>query len=284
MSAPMRLAPWLRRRVPGGEGYARTRAILSRYGLNTVCDGASCPNQGECYARGTATFMIMGGRCSRNCRFCGVEHGRLEALDPDEPRRVAEAAAELGLRYVVVTSVTRDDLPDGGAAHFAATVRAIRARVPGSSVEVLVPDFLGRVESIRAVLDARPTVFGHNVETVPRLYPGVRPQAEYERSLGVLRTAAEEGVSLVKSGLMVGLGETREEVRRVLEDLRRVGCVAVTLGQYLQPTRLHVPVAEYVHPSVFEEYAALARGLGFRHVASGPFVRSSYRAEEILED
>ena len=280
--AKPRLAPWLRRRIPAGQEFGRTRAILERYGLNTVCDGASCPNQGECYGRGTATFMILGSRCTRDCRFCGVPHGDVGPVAEGEAERVAEAAAALGLRYVVVTSVTRDDLPDGGAAYFARTVRAVKAAIAGAAVEVLVPDFEGRRADVRTVVEAAPDVFGHNVETVPRLYDLARPQADYGRSLDVLRMARDDGAFLTKSGLMLGLGETREEVLTVLGDLRGVGCDAVTLGQYLAPSGAHVPVAEFIRPEVFDGYAAVARQMGFKHAAAGPFVRSSYRAEEIL--
>jgi lipoic acid synthetase len=257
---------------------------LAEMGLHTVCQSARCPNLGECFGRGTATFLILGNACTRDCRFCAMEHGPPAAPDPEEPRRVAEAAKRLGLRFVVITSVTRDDLPDGGAAHFAATLHSLRELLPRARVEVLVPDFGGRPEAVQTVVAARPEVFGHNVETVPRLYPEVRPQADYRRSLEVLRLAAELAPQVVtKSGLMVGLGEEDEEVLAVLRDLRAAGVSAVTIGQYLQPTRGHALVVEYVHPEVFAAYARQAREMGFSRVMSGPLVRSSYQAEELAQ-
>ncbi len=266
------------------------RGLLAELGLNTVCGGAHCPNQGECYAAGTATFMILGDVCTRHCRFCAVPGtDRPEPPDADEPDKVAQAARRMGLRYVVVTSVTRDDLPDGGADHFARTIRAIRRELPDARVEVLTPDFQGDEASLRTVLDARPDVFNHNVETVPRLYDTVRPQADYRQSLAVLRRAgqlAESGPARVftKSGLMVGLGETDEEVRAVLADLRQAGCDIVTIGQYLAPSRDHLPVARFVEPAQFDAYRRQAMEMGFRAVAAGPFVRSSYHAEDVFED
>jgi lipoic acid synthetase len=254
-------------------------------GLHTVCQSARCPNLGECFGRGTATFLILGNRCTRDCRFCAIEHGLPAPPAPDEPRRVAQAAARLGLRHVVVTSVTRDDLPDGGAGQFAATVRAIRELLPGARVEVLVPDFGGDWEALQLVLVVAPEVLNHNVETVPRLYPQARPQADYQRSLALLRRAGEASASgglLTKSGLMVGLGESEEEVLGVLADLHCAGVAAITIGQYLQPTRSHLPVAEYVSPRRFEAYARQAQAMGFRHVMSGPLVRSSYHAADLL--
>jgi lipoic acid synthetase len=228
--------------------------------------------------------LVLGNTCTRDCRFCAVEQGRPAALDPEEPRRVAEAARQLGLRFVVITSVTRDDLPDGGAAHFAATITAVRELLPEARVEVLVPDFRGDSESLRTVLAARPEVFGHNVETAPRLYPEVRPQADYRQSLEVLRLAGELAPEVVtKSGLMVGLGEDDEEVVSVLRDLRGVGVSALTIGQYLPPTRGHALLVEYVHPEVFANYARQAREMGFTKVMSGPLVRSSYQAEELAQ-
>ncbi|MCL5943017.1 MAG: lipoyl synthase [Actinobacteria bacterium] len=253
--------------------------LLRTRGLHTVCESARCPNKGECFERGTATFLILGGTCTRNCRFCSVESGRPELLDPQEPARVADAAARMGLRHVVVTSVTRDDLPDGGAAHFAATIRALRRRLPDATVEVLVPDFGGDRDALDVVLDERPEVFNHNVETVPRLYPKVRPQAAYRRSLAVLAHAAQRGGSIVKTGLMVGLGETAQEVRAVLGEVQAVGVGVVTVGQYLRPSREHLPVVEYVTPARFDEYKEYGERLGLQ-VEAAPFVRSSYRAEE----
>jgi len=253
--------------------------LMRELNLNTVCREADCPNIGECYRKHTATFLIMGSHCTRNCRFCAIEHGRPEPLDSGEPRRLAEAAAELGLEYVVVTSVTRDDLPDGGAAHFAATIEALRGRLPEAQVEVLTPDFQGRQDCLDTVLAASPDVFNHNVETVRRLEAPVRPQAGYDRSLGVLRAAA--GRVLTKSGLMVGLGETDDEVQEALEDLRHHGVRLVTIGQYLQPTPRSWPVAEYLPPARFARFAAFGRRLGFDEVLAGPLVRSSFGAAEL---
>jgi len=253
-------------------------------GVNTVCRSARCPNLGECFAKRQATFMIMGDICTRNCRFCAVAHGRPNPLDGEEPRRVAEAAKRLGLRHVVVTSVTRDDLPDGGAAHFAATIAALREVAAGAAVEVLVSDFRGSRSALSTIVEGRPEVFGHNIEMAPRLYPSLRPQADYRRSLAVLREAREMRPELLtKSGFMVGLGETEDERVELLRALREVGVRAVTIGQYLQPTRDNVPVSEYVAPETFARYEDIARTMGFPYVASGPLVRSSYHAKELLE-
>jgi lipoic acid synthetase len=257
--------------------------------LHTVCEEARCPNLSRCFQAGTATFMILGSTCTRTCRFCNVATGRPSAVDPDEPRRVAEAAAALGLRHVVVTSVNRDDLPlaDQGSAQFAQTVEAIRARLPSATIEVLTPDFQGERGPVERVLAARPDVYNHNVETVPRLYPSVRPGARYARSLALLAGLRESGSAersprpFSKSGLMLGLGETPAEVQQVLRDLRGAGVDCLTLGQYLRPTLRHLPVQRYVEPAEFEELAAAARALGFRHVASGPLVRSSFHAEDV---
>ncbi len=257
------------------------RRVLRELNLQTVCESARCPNIGECFARPTATFMIAGARCTRRCGFCAVDTARPSALDPDEPARIAEAACRMGLRHVVITAVARDDLRDGGAAHFAATIRAVRAALPSARVEVLTPDFKGEEPPLRTVLAARPDVFNHNLETVPRLSRAVRPQASHRRSLEVLaRAKAMDGRVLTKSGLMVGLGETADEVYEVMRDLRAAGCDLLTIGQYLQPTRRHLPVVTYVAPPVFREYARLGSTMGFRHVAAGPFVRSSYHADE----
>lgn len=278
-----RFPQWLRKRLPAP---AKTRPVLDlleELGLNTVCQQAHCPNVGECFARGTATFMILGKVCTRDCAFCAVEGGTPLPPDPDEPEHVAEAAASLALRHVVVTSVTRDDLPDGGSGHFGATIRAIHARTE-ATVEVLTPDFGGRPADVDRVLDAGPEVFNHNVETVPRLYGAVRPGADYARSLAVLARAAgraRQGIPVTKSGLMLGLGETEAETRGVLRDLRKAGCRVVTLGQYLAPSAGHHPVAEFVTPERFEQLGELARRMGFEAVASGPFVRSSYGAERL---
>jgi len=278
------LPPWIRRRFPPQEEWERVERLLRSLSLHTVCESARCPNLGECFRRGTATFLILGDTCTRSCRFCAVKKGIPLPPDPEEPRRVAEAARTLSLHHVVVTSVTRDDLPDGGAEHFAKTIQAIRECLPQATVEVLVPDFQGSAEALEVVLAARPDVLNHNVETVPRLYPLVRPQADYARSLELLRrTRARYPGILVKSGLMVGLGETQKEVEAVLWDLKEAGCDVVTIGQYLRPTAWHLPVAAYVPPEVFAHYREYALRLGFRGVASGPFVRSSYRAEEFVK-
>jgi len=281
------LPPWLRKRVRTSGRAPSVVRLLAELGLSTVCEGAQCPNLPECYGRGTATFMILGDRCTRNCRFCAVKSGAAGAPRPEEPQAVAEAAARLKLRHVVVTSVTRDDLPDGGAAHFAATVRAIKAALPQAVVEVLTPDFQGDRTAVATVLSARPDIFNHNVETVPRLYAQVRPQADYRRSLAVLQAAARIGQRIgvrlyTKSGLMVGMGETAEEVTRALQDLRAVRCDILTIGQYLAPSKDHYPVARFVEPAEFEALGAQAKGMGFTAVASGPFVRSSYQAETVF--
>ncbi len=279
-----RLPPWLKKRLHAGGKAAEIRRLLSDLDLATVCDGAHCPNQGECFARGTATFMILGETCTRNCRFCAVESRDPGPLRDGEPAAVAEAARRMGLKYVVVTSVTRDDLPDGGAEHFARTIRQVRAALPGARIEVLTPDFQGRRESIETVLDARPDVLNHNVETVPELYQAVRPQADYGQSLEVLRYARDyagrQGLKVfTKSGLMVGLGETPEQIEQVMRDLRGVDCDVLTIGQYLAPSSSHAPVVRFVHPQEFERMERRARAMGFASVASGPFVRSSYHAD-----
>lgn len=274
-----RFPTWLRKRLPPEALTAPVGAILEELRLSTVCREAHCPNIGECFARGTATFMILGRVCTRGCTFCAVDRGPPEPVDPGEPARVAEAARRLGLRHVVITSVARDDLADGGSSQFAAAVRAVHSDTQ-ATVEVLTPDFGGCRIDVERVLDAAPEVFNHNVETVPRLYAAVRPQADYRRSLDVLSWAAERAdAPLTKSGLMLGLGEAEEEVLAVLADLRRSGCRMLTLGQYLAPSRSHHPVVEYVTPERFERLGGLARHMGFETVASGPFVRSSYLAE-----
>jgi lipoic acid synthetase len=288
MSAPVaasgRLPPWLKLRFRATGRHGQVDAWLRAGNLHTVCESAHCPNRQECFNRGTTTVMILGDRCTRACRFCAVTRGVPLPPDPDEPRRVAELAAKLGLRHVVVTSVTRDDLPDGGAGLFAETIRQVRARC-AARVEVLTPDFLGRRESLELVLNAQPDVFNHNLETVRRLQAIIRPQADYDRSLSVLAQAAAWRPALVvKSGLMAGLGETDDELREALADLYRVGCRALTLGQYLAPSAAHHPVARYVTPARFEDYAAWARTVGFTRVASAPLVRSSYQAAELLAD
>ena len=267
---------YLKKRVPPGST-AEVRKLLARLGLRTVCQDAHCPNLVECFSSRTAAFMILGGVCTRDCRFCAIPHGRPQPPDEGEPARLAEAARRLGLGHVVVTSVTRDDLPDGGAAHFAATIRAIHG-ASDALVEVLTPDFGGSTELVDVVLAAGPEVFNHNVETAPRLYARVRPQAEFDRSLSVLEHAARRGSAATKSGLMVGLGETREEVREVIRRLAGAGVDILTIGQYLAPTRGHVAVERYVRPEEYAEYERFAAECGIGAVAAGPFVRSSYRA------
>lgn len=273
---------WLIRSAPSMAAIDRMTERLREWRLATVCQSAGCPNLGECFERGTATFMILGTRCTRGCRFCAVDQGAPQQVDPEEPERVARAAQILELEHVVITSVTRDDLPDGGAAQFTQTIEHIRRRCPNARVEVLVPDFKGSLAALLSVCEAHPDVFNHNIETVERLYPYVRPQAQYQRSLGVLEYAARDRLH-VKSGLMLGLGETEREVMETLTDLKRTGCRYVTLGQYLAPSRDHVPVARFVPPEEFEGWAEAARSMGFKGVAAGPLVRSSYRADEMLK-
>lgn len=277
---------WLKVRLPGGGGYAATRGVVTGQRLHTVCESARCPNIGECWSAGTATVMILGDVCTRSCGFCAVKTGRPLPLDPGEPERVAAAVAAMGLSHVVLTSVDRDELPDGGAAAWALTIEEVRRGNPGVRVEVLVPDFKGDEAALDTVLRARPDVFAHNVETVPRLHAEVRPQARYTRSLRVLEHAKAKG-AVTKSGLMLGLGEEEDEVVAVLKDLRAIGCDIVTLGQYLRPTRDHLPVQRFVHPDEFKRLAGVARDLGFGGIESGPLVRSSYHAERaarILEN
>lgn len=278
-----RLPKWLKRPLPA-PGMAFTSSVISDLQLETVCESAKCPNQTECWSQRTATFMILGNVCTRPCGFCSVPKGKTEPLQADEPHRVAEAAARLGLKHVVITSVTRDDLPDGGAEHFFRCVQAVRQRT-GAAVEVLTPDFLGNTAAIDRVIDARPDVFNHNTETVPRLYHRVRRNADYQRTLDLLARVKQRAPHLpTKSGLMLGLGETREEVLEVCADLRSVGCEMITLGQYLQPTPQHLPVERFLPPEEFDEIGELVRRLGFGRVASGPFVRSSYHAGEMAEE
>ncbi|MBI4684062.1 MAG: lipoyl synthase [Nitrospirae bacterium] len=274
----MRLPDWIKTR--SYTGLHDTKHILRTYGLSTVCEEAKCPNKGECFSKPTATFMILGSSCTRNCSFCSVESFIPEPVDENEPERVAMAAKELGLKYVVITSVTRDDLMDGGASHFAKTVTAVSRHLFGAKIEVLTPDFKGCCNALKTVLDARPDVYNHNVETAPRLYPYVRPQADYMTSLNVLKNAKELAPHInTKSGLMVGLGETFDEVVSVLKDLRTVGCDTVTIGQYLRPSKKNHPVVEYVRPEIFDTYKQIALDIGFRYAASSPLARSSMNAE-----
>ncbi len=276
---------WIKVRAPVSAEYLRTKSILAELRLHSVCQEASCPNIGECFSHRTATFMLMGDVCTRNCPYCAVAHGRVRPLDPEEPGRIAQAVARLGLRHVVVTSVDRDDLPDGGAAHFAATARAIKQQLPDSRVEVLVPDFQGDFASVETVVRAPIDIYNHNVETVPSLYRGVRPGGNYARSLAVLRHAKETSRKLgrevlTKAGVMLGLGEERAELMSVMRDLSAAGCDIVTIGQYLRPSAEHLPVVRYVPPAEFAEIRKEALAIGFRHVESGPLVRSSYHAWE----
>ncbi|MFH1003004.1 MAG: lipoyl synthase [Chloroflexota bacterium] len=276
---------WLQKKGPSPEVLARMKSWLDGLALHTVCESARCPNQGECFSRGTATFLILGDRCTRHCRFCAVAHGNPLALDTDEPYRVAEAVTSLGLSHAVITSVTRDDLADGGAGHFADTVTAVRQASPGTTIEVLVPDFQGSAAALATLMASSPDIVNHNLETVPRLYDTVRPEASYRRSLGLLERAKTiDRRTVTKSGLMLGLGESRDEVLAVMADLRRVNTDLLTLGQYLPPTAQHIPLARYVTPAEFDDLAAVGRGMGFRAVASGPFVRSSFHAAELLQD
>jgi lipoic acid synthetase len=275
---------WLKKRLPTGPEYEKIKELVGRDRLHTVCQEAKCPNMWECFSQQTATFLIMGSRCTRDCRFCSVAQGPVAPPDPAEPERVAAAARQMGLGYVVITSVTRDDLVDGGAAFFAETIEAVHRRIPAAKVEVLVPDFQGRAEALQAVLDARPDVLNHNIETVPRLYATVRPQASYRRSLQLLSRVKEYAPGLpIKSGLMLGLGESSEEVRATLKDLIDAGCRILTLGQYLQPSKAHLPVERFVPPEEFEHWRQVAIEIGFSEVASGPFVRSSYHAKELYQ-
>ncbi len=285
--APTRKHPnWIRAPLyPCNKTYWETRELLRRKRIRTVCREALCPNMGGCFSGGIVTALIMGEQCTRSCMFCGVTSGPVEPLDKNEPKRVAEVVRELKLRYIVITSVTRDDLTDGGAGHYAETVREIKKLVPSCSIEVLIPDFLGDLKAVDTVIESRPDLIAHNVETIPALYNKVRPEADYGRSLKLLTHVKQVTTHLpVKSGLMLGLGETRLEMLEVMKDLVKTGCDALTLGQYLQPTRNHVPVIRYLHPAEFAEIKYEAQRLGFSSVASAPLVRSSYFAENILKE
>ena len=281
MSAPIRRPEWLRKDKPLTEGVVRDKASYAALGLHTVCESARCPNLSECFRSGTATFLVMGNRCTRGCRFCAVEHGAPLPPDPDEGNRIARQLARMAIRYAVITSVTRDDLPDGGASHFARVVDAVHAAAPQTAVELLVPDFQGRSESVDLVAALPIEVFGHNLETVRSLYPAVRKGADYARSLGVLRRARAICGGKIKSGIMVGLGESAEELARLFDDLAAAGVRILTIGQYLRPSWINVPVARYVAPEEFEQMAQNARARGVPVVLAGPYVRSSYLAESL---
>jgi lipoic acid synthetase len=275
---------WLKKRLPSGPDFENVKVLINESQLHTVCQEAKCPNIWECFSKHTATFLILGDRCTRNCRFCAVIHGPLTPPDPKEPARVAKAAQAMRLQYVVVTSVTRDDLQDGGAGIFADTILEIRNRMPDTKVEVLIPDFQGNAQALETVLKAHPDVLNHNIETVPRLYSKVRPEAVYDRSLELLKSVRTFDPAIpTKSGLMLGLGETSDEIHQTLEELLDAGCHILTLGQYLQPTHKHLPVARFVTPNEFDHWQRIAYDLGFSEVASGPFVRSSYRAHELFQ-
>lgn len=279
----MRIPPWLRIKLPKGRNYACTSGLIADLNLNTVCQSAKCPNKWECFSRNVATFLVMGNICTRNCAFCNIASGDLEPLDPTEPGRVAEAAKRLELKHVVITSVTRDDLPDGGAEHFAATIHAVRDTLPGCTIEVLTPDFQGNEQALRTVLDARPNVMNHNLETVPNLYDEVRPQANYQQSIDFLKNAKRMAPDIpTKSGIMVGLGETDDGIMAVLDDLAAINCNIVTIGQYMQPSRLHPLVKRYVEPEVFDWYAEEGKKRGIPHMFCAPLVRSSYNAAEFV--
>jgi len=281
---PPRKPDWLKVRFPAGPNYARIDRLHREQGLHSVCRSAACPNQGECWEQGTATFMILGDHCTRDCRFCNVTHETPLPVDPQETDKVAKAIAELKLNHAVITSVTRDDLEDGGAAQFSAVTRAIHAYRPECRVELLVPDLQGNHKALSTILMAKPDVFGHNLETVPRLYPLARAGADYQRSLNLLAAAAQAAPDIpTKSGLMLGMGETMDEIPTVMQDLQQAGCRMLTLGQYLQPTRHHLPVVRYVEPSEFSNLRDIGLQLGFAHVEAGPLVRSSYHAAEQFE-
>jgi lipoic acid synthetase len=279
----LRKPEWLKVKNP--LGLHNTKRILRSHRVSTVCEEARCPNMGKCFSRPTATFMILGSKCTRNCGFCSVKSSIPEFLDPEEPERVALAAKEMGLRHVVITSVTRDDLSDGGAGHFAKTVYSVRRYLPGTKVEILTPDFKGNINSLDTALNSMPDVFNHNVETVPRLYPVVRPLADYRRSLYILEYVKKADSEMcTKSGLMLGLGERLDEVIDVLKELKSTGCDIITIGQYLRPSRFNLPVIEYIRPEIFERLRLTAVSMGFRYVASAPFVRSSMNAEEMYNN
>ncbi len=270
---------WLKIKLPRGFKASQVVGLLNDRHLHTICSSGMCPNRAECWGNGTATFMICGNICSRDCRFCNVTGGKPEKLDPEEIKDITRSVKELGLKHVVITSVTRDDLPDGGAAHWAATIRSIHEEAPGVTMEVLIPDMQGKTELLDMIISEKPDVISHNLETVRRLTPEVRRTATYDRSLEVLQYLRNKGV-MTKSGIMLGLGETREEIIQTMDDLRSVDCQVMTIGQYLQPTKKHYPVQDYIHPDIFEEYRKIGVEKGFRHIESAPMVRSSYHAEK----
>lgn len=270
---------WLKIKLPRGFKASQVVGLLNDRHLHTICSSGMCPNRAECWGNGTATFMICGNICSRDCRFCNVTGGKPEKLDPEEIKDITRSVKELGLKHVVITSVTRDDLPDGGAAHWAATIRSIHEEAPGVTMEVLIPDMQGKTELLDMIISEKPDVISHNLETVRRLTPEVRRNATYDRSLEVLQYLRNKGV-MTKSGIMLGLGETREEIIQTMDDLRSVDCQVMTIGQYLQPTKKHYPVQDYIHPDIFEEYRKIGVEKGFRHIESAPMVRSSYHAEK----
>lgn len=276
---PKRKPDWLKIKIPAGKEYVQVKEIVNRHKLHTICTSGLCPNMAECWGRGTATFMILGDVCTRSCKFCATKTGKPEAVDKAEPKNLAESVRLMKLKHCVITSVDRDDLPDGGAAHWAETIRAVKALNPKTTIEALIPDFMGKSELIEQVIDARPEVISHNLETVRRLTPQVRSAAKYDRSLDVIRQIAGSGIT-AKSGIMVGLGETEEEVLQTMDDLLAFGCQVMTIGQYLQPTKEHLPVAEYIHPDRFAEWKEIGLKKGFRFVESTPLVRSSYQAEK----
>lgn len=277
-----RLPPWFEKKIPDALALFKMEALLRGLKLHTICESAFCPNQGDCFSQGTATFLILGSTCTRNCSFCAVTKGIPTPVDEDEPQHLTEAVAALGLRYIVITSVTRDDLPDGGASLFARAITLLKRRDRGLKVEVLIPDFCGSLTSLKTVVDAHPDVINHNLETVPRLYPEVRPEADFQRSLNLLYQSKELDSSIVtKSGLMVGLGETREELMRTMEQLRQVAVDLLTIGQYLQPSPHHHPVIRYIPPEEFLEYEGIGKTMGFSEVASAPLVRSSFNAAQL---
>ncbi len=280
---PLRIPPWLRIKLPKSENFSCTSGLIEDLDLNTVCQSAKCPNKWECFSKNVATFLIMGRICTRNCAFCNITSGEMLPLDADEPARVAEAAKRLELKHVVITSVTRDDLPDGGSAHFAATIKAVHEVMPNCTIEVLTPDFQGDEQALRTVLDAKPNVINHNLETVPDLYDEIRPQADYQQSLDFLINAKRIAPEIpTKSGIMVGLGETDDQIMTVLDDLAAINCDIVTIGQYMQPSRQHPMVKRYVEPEVFETYAEEGKKRGIKHMFSAPLVRSSYNADKFV--